>query len=134
MCWSVRVRAATKDLPGCRECCRSQRARVEGSPQLRAGSSPARNGFGQFSFLVGEQLCCLLFNCDLYAETDCSPQPTGLPAGLLTCYGYFQPMNLLMKMAFTQKRKQCEIWNTIGGKAKERKILTSKPEVQRISI
>lgn len=44
---------------------------------------------------------CLLFNCDLYAGTDRSLQLTGLPAGLLTCSGYFQPMNLLMKMAFT---------------------------------
>lgn len=44
---------------------------------------------------------CLQLNCDLYAETDRSPQLTGLPAGLLTCSGYFQPMNLLMKMAFT---------------------------------
>lgn len=44
---------------------------------------------------------CLLFNCDLYAETDRFPLLTGLPAGLLTCSGYFQPMNLLMKMTFT---------------------------------
>lgn len=43
---------------------------------------------------------CLLFNCDLYAETERFSQLTALPAGLLTCSGYFQPMNLLMKMVF----------------------------------
>lgn len=41
------------------------------------------------------------FNGDLYAETDHFSQLTGLPAGLLTSSVYFQPMNLLMKMAFT---------------------------------
>lgn len=55
---------------------------------------------GNSSSLWESSCACLLFNCDLYAETDCFPQLTGLPAGLLTCSSYFQPMNLLMKMAF----------------------------------
>lgn len=41
------------------------------------------------------------FNGDLYAETDHFSLLTGLPAGLLTCSVYFQPVNLLMKMTFT---------------------------------
>lgn len=61
------------------------------------------------------------FNGDLYAETDHFSQLTGLPAGLLTCSIYFQPMNLLMKMSFTWNRKQWGTWDTIGSKAKEKK-------------
>lgn len=46
------------------------------------------------------------FNCDVCAETDRFSQMTGLPAGLLTCSVYFQPMNLLMKMSFTWEHEE----------------------------
>lgn len=68
------------------------------SPGLEAAMLGVAVGSSPSSW---ESSCaCLVLSCDLYAETDCIPQLTGLPAGLLTCSGYFQPMNLLMKMAF----------------------------------
>lgn len=94
------VCAPIEDLPGCRKCCRlgGGKARSQGWKQpclewLRAVLLPRGRAVVSVFYLT--------VICDLYAETDCFPQLTGLPAGLLTCSGYFQPMNLLMKMAFT---------------------------------
>lgn len=75
---------------------------MKGSPELGAGSSCDWNGRGERSPTSWEGGSVYFpFNGDLYAETNRFSQLTGLPAGLLTSSVYFQPMNLLMKMAFT---------------------------------